>query len=73
MTVARTCRHCETGQAMERFEFEFDADSARLYAAAGDALAQQNRERSAREIRRIRRWVAGSLLRLHRNSPILEP
>jgi len=33
----------------------FDADSARRYAVAGDALVLRNRERQSREIRRIRR------------------
>ena len=33
----------------------FDADSAARYAAAGDALVLQERERQRREIRRIRR------------------
>jgi HTH-type transcriptional regulator / antitoxin MqsA len=36
-------------------EIEFDAPSARRYAAAGDALVLRNRERQSREIRRIRR------------------
>ena len=36
-------------------EVEFDADSARRYAAAGDALVLRERERQSREIRRIRR------------------
>jgi HTH-type transcriptional regulator/antitoxin MqsA len=36
-------------------EVEFDAGSARRYAAAGDALVLQNRERQSKEIRRIRR------------------
>jgi len=36
-------------------EIEFDPDSAHRYAAAGDALVLRDRERSAREIRRIRR------------------
>jgi HTH-type transcriptional regulator/antitoxin MqsA len=36
-------------------EVEFDADSARRYAAAGDALVLQERERQRKEIRRIRR------------------
>lgn len=36
-------------------EVEFDADSARRYAAAGDALVLQERERQSKEIRRIRR------------------
>lgn len=34
---------------------EFDADSGRRYAAAGDALVLRERERQARELRRIRR------------------
>jgi HTH-type transcriptional regulator/antitoxin MqsA len=36
-------------------EVEFDADSARRYAAAGDELVLRDRERQSREIRRIRR------------------
>ncbi len=36
-------------------EVEFDADSARRYAAAGDTLVLRNREHQARELRRIRR------------------
>jgi len=36
-------------------EIEFDADSARRYAAAGDALVLRDRERQSKEIRRIRR------------------
>ncbi len=36
-------------------EVEFDADSARRYAAAGDELVRRDRERLAEEIRRIRR------------------
>jgi HTH-type transcriptional regulator / antitoxin MqsA len=36
-------------------EVEFDADSARRYAAAGDTLVLRERERQSKEIRRIRR------------------
>ncbi len=36
-------------------EIEFDDDSAARYAAAGDMLVHRERERGAREIRRIRR------------------
>ena len=36
-------------------EVEFDADSARRYAAAGDELVLRDRERQSKEIRRIRR------------------
>lgn len=36
-------------------EIEFDAESARRYAAAGDALVLRGRERQSKEIRRIRR------------------
>ncbi len=36
-------------------EIEFDAESARRYGAAGDALVMRERERQSREIRRIRR------------------
>ena len=36
-------------------EVEFDADSARRYASAGDALVLRDRERQSKEIRRIRR------------------
>jgi HTH-type transcriptional regulator/antitoxin MqsA len=36
-------------------EVEFDAQSARLYAEAGDALVLRERERQSIEIRRIRR------------------
>ena len=36
-------------------EVEFDSDSARRYAAAGDELVRRDRERVAEEIRRIRR------------------
>lgn len=36
-------------------EVEFDADSARRYAAAGDELVLRDRARQSREIRRIRR------------------
>jgi len=36
-------------------EVEFDTDSARRYAAAGDDLVLRDRERQSKEIRRIRR------------------
>jgi HTH-type transcriptional regulator/antitoxin MqsA len=36
-------------------EVEFDPDSARRYAAAGDDLVLRDRERQSNEIRRIRR------------------
>jgi HTH-type transcriptional regulator / antitoxin MqsA len=36
-------------------EVEFEADSARRYAAAGDELVLRDRERQSKEIRRIRR------------------
>lgn len=36
-------------------EVEFDADSARRYAAAGDKLVLQERAKQSKEIRRIRR------------------
>ena len=36
-------------------EVEFDADSARRYAAAGDELVRRERTRQSKEIRRIRR------------------
>ena len=36
-------------------EVEFDADSARRYAAAGDELILRERKQQSREIRRIRR------------------
>ena len=36
-------------------EVEFDADSTRRYAAAGDELVLRDRERQSKEIRRIRR------------------
>jgi len=36
-------------------EVEFDADSARRYAAAGDELVLRERQRQSKEIRRIRR------------------
>jgi HTH-type transcriptional regulator/antitoxin MqsA len=36
-------------------EVEFDAGSARRYAAAGDELVLRDRERQSKEIRRIRR------------------
>jgi len=36
-------------------EVEFDAESARRYAAAGDALVLRERQRQSKEIRRIRR------------------
>ncbi len=36
-------------------EVEFDADSARRYAEAGDALVLRERELQSKEIRRIRR------------------
>ena len=36
-------------------EVEFDSDSARRYAAAGDELVRRDLERVAEEIRRIRR------------------
>jgi len=36
-------------------EVEYDADSARRYAAAGDELVLRDRERQSKEIRRIRR------------------
>ncbi len=41
------CRACD--------EVEFDAESARRYAAAGDELVLRARERQSKEIRRIRR------------------
>ena len=40
------CNSCE--------EVEFDADSARRYAAAGDELVLRQREQQSKEIRRIR-------------------
>jgi HTH-type transcriptional regulator/antitoxin MqsA len=36
-------------------EVEFDPESARRYAAAGDVLVLRERERQSKEIRRIRR------------------
>ena len=36
-------------------EVEFDAESARRYAGAGDALVLRERRRQSKEIRRIRR------------------
>jgi HTH-type transcriptional regulator/antitoxin MqsA len=36
-------------------EVEFDAESARQYAAAGDDLVRRHRARQSKEIRRIRR------------------
>ncbi|PSH02714.1 MAG: XRE family transcriptional regulator [Acidobacteria bacterium] len=36
-------------------EVEFDAESARQYAAAGDELVLRERERQSKDIRRIRR------------------
>jgi HTH-type transcriptional regulator / antitoxin MqsA len=36
-------------------EVEFDADSARRYAAASDGLVVRDRQRQSKEIRRIRR------------------
>lgn len=36
-------------------EVEFDAKSAKRYAAAGDELVRRHRERQSKEIRRIRR------------------
>jgi HTH-type transcriptional regulator/antitoxin MqsA len=36
-------------------EVEFAADSARRYAAAGDALVLRERQRQSKELRRIRR------------------
>jgi HTH-type transcriptional regulator/antitoxin MqsA len=36
-------------------EVEFDPDSAHRYAEAGDELVRAERERQAREIRRVRR------------------
>ena len=36
-------------------EVDFDAESARRYAAAGDELVLRDRERQSKEIRRIRR------------------
>jgi HTH-type transcriptional regulator/antitoxin MqsA len=41
------CKACD--------EVEFDPDSARRYAAAGDELVLPERERQSREIRRIRK------------------
>jgi HTH-type transcriptional regulator / antitoxin MqsA len=41
------CRGCD--------EVEFDAESARRYAAAGDALVLRERARQSKEIKRIRR------------------
>src|SRR5512140_2710875 len=43
-------------------EVEFDASSARRYAAAGDELVLRARERRAKEIRRIRRKLGLSQL-----------
>ncbi len=43
-------------------EVEFDAESARRYAAAGDALVLRDRERQRSEIRRIRRKLGLSQL-----------
>jgi HTH-type transcriptional regulator/antitoxin MqsA len=43
-------------------EVEFDSDSARRYAAAGDELVRRDRERVAEEIRRIRRKLGLSQL-----------
>jgi len=48
------CKDCD--------EVEFDADSARRYAAAGDKLVLQDRERQSKEIRRIRRKLGLSQL-----------
>lgn len=39
-------------------EVEFDAESARRYAAAGDELVLRNRERQSQEIRRVRRKLS---------------
>jgi HTH-type transcriptional regulator/antitoxin MqsA len=36
-------------------EIEFDADSARRYAAVGDELVLRDRQRQSKEIRRVRR------------------
>lgn len=41
------CRECD--------EIEFDAESARRHAAAGDELVLRARDRQSKEIRRIRR------------------
>jgi HTH-type transcriptional regulator / antitoxin MqsA len=41
------CNECD--------EIEFDAESARRYAAAGDELVLRERKRQMKEIRRIRR------------------
>lgn len=43
-------------------EVEFDAASARRYAAAGDTLVMRDRERQSKEIRRIRRKLGLSQL-----------
>ena len=43
-------------------EVEFDAESARRYAAAGDALVLREREQQSQEIRRIRRKLGLSQL-----------
>ena len=43
-------------------EVEFDARSAKRYAAAGDKLVLQTRERQRQEIRRIRRKLGLSQL-----------
>ncbi|MBV8509667.1 MAG: type II toxin-antitoxin system MqsA family antitoxin [Xanthobacteraceae bacterium] len=43
-------------------EVEFDADSARRYAAAGDELVLRDRQQQSKEIRRIRRKLGLSQL-----------
>ena len=43
-------------------EVEFDAESARRYAAAGDSLVLRERDRQSKEIRRIRRKLGLSQL-----------
>ena len=59
-----TIEHADMTATVERLsgwrcgtcgEVEFDADSARRYAAAGDELVLCERERQSKEIRRIRR------------------
>ncbi|HLJ64690.1 MAG TPA: type II toxin-antitoxin system MqsA family antitoxin [Stellaceae bacterium] len=53
--MAATVKGLSGWRCGECDDIEFDADSARAYAAAGDALVRRDRERQSKEIRRIRR------------------
>jgi HTH-type transcriptional regulator/antitoxin MqsA len=54
-SVSVTLEHLSGWRCGACGEVEFDSDSALRYAAAGDALVLQERQRQSAEIRRIRR------------------